>query len=557
MSERAAWISMKDVPFIQGVMAYGGPANPSFYNMLVTVQQPTAPSTNATGDSFPLADAELPLGPVCFSALVSFRSSTVSEIRAQEMSVQSRFAEILGSRPPAEWAPAPPVDIAGIVASLGTDLVGTFPAVDMRKVDLSSYNEGKPLHERRELLFYRLLAPLPASDPDAHIMVHAFQADRNGLLMVGNQVGIGFNFGRAASLSYSFIVHVNPADAVMKYGKDQWWIMEACFPRVEAGRAIIVAGPPHDFEGEQHLTSTKDIPKFGLGTWLSDRDKVAHAVEFALESGYNHIDAALNYKNEDETGKGIASANVSREDIWVTSKLWNEHHRPNEATKAIKKSISDLGVGYLDLYLMHWPVAFVPGKGNKLDKEITIVDTWRAMENLVRANLTRHIGISNFAKRDVQTILDICTICPYAHEFETHPYLQQQDFVDFHKEIGMKVIAYSPLANTNPTYDSHLKPILEDPFWKDLANKKGATVAQTVLAWGIQRGTIVIPKSVHEEYIKENQGALKIELTEEEMSEIAKQDKKVRMNDPGKSWGVKLFADLDDPTDLDEESREL
>ncbi|RYP29438.1 hypothetical protein DL767_006707 [Monosporascus sp. MG133] len=318
-----------------------------------------------------------------------------------------------------------------------------------------------------------------------------------------------------------------------------------------------IAGPAPDFEGEQHLTSTKDIPKFGLGTWLSDRDKVAHAVEFALQSGYNHIDAALAYDNEDETGKGIASANVSREDIWVTSKLWNEHHRPDEATKAIKKSISDLGVGYLDLYLMHWPVAFVPGEGDKLDKEITIVDTWRVMENLVRANLTRHIGISNFAKRDVQTILDICTICPYAHEFETHPYLQQQDFVDFHKEIGMKVIAYSPLANTNPTYHSDLKPVLEDPFWKDLAKKKDATVAQTVLAWGIQRGTIMIPKSVHEKYIKENQGALKIEFTEEEMSEISKQDKKVRMNNPGKSWGVKLFADLDDPTDLDEESREL
>ncbi|RYP57469.1 hypothetical protein DL769_009453 [Monosporascus sp. CRB-8-3] len=335
-----------------------------------------------------------------------------------------------------------------------------------------------------------------------------------------------------------------------------------------------IVGPPPDFEGEQHLTSTKDIPKFGLGTWLSDRDKVAHAVQFALDSGYNHIDAALIYKNEDETGKGIAAANVSREDIWVTSKLWNEHHRPDEArareyppmhfyprthkaTKAIKKSISDLGVGYLDLYLIHWPVAFVPGKGTKLDKEVTIVDTWRAMENLVRANLTRYIGISNFAKRDVQTILDICTICPYAHEFETHPYLQQQDFVDFHKEIGMKVIAYSPLANTNPTFDSDLKPVLEDPFWKDLAKKKDATVAQTVLAWGIQRGTIVIPKSVHEKYIKENQGALKIEFTEGEMGEVAKQDKKVRMNDPGKSWGVKLFADLDDPTDLDEESREL
>lgn len=336
-----------------------------------------------------------------------------------------------------------------------------------------------------------------------------------------------------------------------------WRIISAAFI---FGLALYVflptAGPASEVV-EQYSTSVKDIPQFGLGTWLSDRGKVAHAVEFALDSGYTHIDAALIYKNEDETGKGIAAANLPREDIWVTSKLWNGHHRPDEATAAIQKSISDLGVGYLDLYLIHWPVAFIPGEGNKIDEETSIVDTWRALENLVRANLTRHIGISNFAKHDVEKILDVCSICPYAHEFETHPYLQQQDFVDFHKEIGLKVIAYSPLGNTNPTYDSGLKPILEDPFWKDLAEKKNATVAQAVLAWGIQRGTIVIPKSVHDGRINENQGALEIKFTDEELKEIAKQDKKARMNNPGKGWGVKLFSDLDDPTDLGRESQEL
>ncbi|KAI1338523.1 putative dihydrodiol dehydrogenase [Xylariaceae sp. FL0016] len=302
------------------------------------------------------------------------------------------------------------------------------------------------------------------------------------------------------------------------------------------------------------LHGVKDIPSFGLGTWLSDREKVAHAVDFALEKGYNHIDAALIYRNEDRTGKGIASANVSRENIWVTSKLWNYDHRPDEATAAVSKSISDLGVGYLDLYLMHWPVAFVPNQGTKLDDQTTISDTWRVMENLVRANLTRYIGISNFAKKDVETILDMCTICPYAHEFETHPYLQQQDFVDYHREIGVKVIAYSPLANTNPTYHKGLEPIMKDSFWLDLAEEKNATVAQAVLAWNMQRGAIVIPKSVHEEYILENQGSLDVTFTEDEMKEISKQDKKVRMNNPGKGWGVKLFADLDDPTQLEGEA---
>ncbi|KAI0541054.1 aldo/keto reductase [Xylaria digitata] len=310
----------------------------------------------------------------------------------------------------------------------------------------------------------------------------------------------------------------------------------------------------------EHYDTSIEIPSIGLGTWLSNKDKVAHAVEFALKSGYNHIDAALIYRNEEETGKGIRAANVPRDKLWVTSKLWNADHRPSEATIAIQKSVKDLRVEYLDLYLIHWPVAFVPGEGTKIDESTTIVDTWRAMENIARSNLTRKIGISNFSKRDVETILEICVICPYAHEFETHPYLQQQEFVDYHREIGVKVIAYSPLGNTNPTYKdkNKLEPILEDPFWVKLARKKNATVAQTILAWGRQRGTVVIPKSVHEKYIIENLGALDISFTEGEMRDIAKQDKKTRMNNPGRGWGIKLFADLDDPTRLgDKESNEL
>ncbi|KAI1422889.1 aldo/keto reductase [Xylaria sp. FL1777] len=311
----------------------------------------------------------------------------------------------------------------------------------------------------------------------------------------------------------------------------------------------LTALPPVSTE---HHKADIEIPSIGLGTWLSDKDKVAHAVEFALKSGYNHIDAALIYRNEGETGKGIRAANVPRDKLWVTSKLWNADHRPYEATAAVQKSIDDLGVEYLDLYLVHWPVAFVPGEGTTIDESTTIVDTWRAMENIARSNLTRKIGISNFSKRDVETILEICQICPYAHEFETHPYLQQQEFVDYHKEIGVKVIAYSPLANTNPVYKDKKKlvPILEDPFWVKLAEKKNATVAQTVLAWGLQRDTIIIPKSVHEKYILENLGALDITFAEEEMQDIAKKDKKARMNNPGRGWDIKLFADLDDPTQL-------
>ncbi|KAK8024273.1 Aldo/keto reductase [Apiospora rasikravindrae] len=325
---------------------------------------------------------------------------------------------------------------------------------------------------------------------------------------------------------------------------------------------VVLLRTEHDYASATSFTLRKgEIPQIGLGTWLSDRDEVAHAVEYALDHGYDHIDAALIYKNEDKTGKGIKASGVDRSKIWVTSKLWNSDHRKDKAEAAIQKSIADLGVDYLDLYLMHWPVAFVPDEGTRLDEETSIVDTWRTMEEFVRKNYTRHIGISNFAGADVQAILDVCEVCPYAHEFETHPYLQQQDFVDWHREIGVKVIAYSPLANTNPTYrdkkGSLVGPIFKDPFWADLAEAKNATVAQAVLAWGVQRGTVVIPKSESEKHIDENRGALKVGFSKGEMKAIAKRDKKVRMNDPGKSWGVKLFADLDDPSDLDGDNAEL
>ncbi|OTB06017.1 hypothetical protein M426DRAFT_319381 [Hypoxylon sp. CI-4A] len=227
-----------DRPFFYSVTVIA--ANPSFPNLLVKARQPISASTSETRDHFPLADADLPLGPICFSALVSFRPSVASQHVAQEPAVQTRFADILNSRPPSAWAPAPHVDIAQRLERYPMRNPGTFPAIDMKKVDMSAFNEGKPLHERRELILYRLLAPLPADDPSSHICTHAYEADRNGLLMIGHHVGFGHDFGRAASMSYSFVVHVNPEDAVMAYGEDEWWIQEACFPRVEAGKGIVM-----------------------------------------------------------------------------------------------------------------------------------------------------------------------------------------------------------------------------------------------------------------------------------------------------------------------------
>jgi len=171
------------------------------------------------------------------------------------------------------------------------------------------------------------------------------------------------------------------------------------------------------------------------------------------------------------------------------------------------------------------------------------------MEELVRANLTRYIGVSNFSPRQLDQLLKDATIKPYAHEFETHPYLQQQEFVQWHVENRIRVIAYSPLANSNPTYDKRypkLRPILADRFWTELALRKNISAAQAVLGWGVQRGATVIPKSIHEQRVVENLGALNVTFTDEEMAEISAQDKKARFNDPSKSWGVELFEGLDD-----------
>ncbi|KAK8029991.1 hypothetical protein PG993_011282 [Apiospora rasikravindrae] len=214
-----------DRPFIYEVTPVST-ANLAFANFSVTARQPQSPTSSPSGDHYPISDAvNSPMGPICFTALVSFRPTSSSQVVTQEDPPQSRFAHILDTRPPHKWEPAPLVDIDRVVAMLPPGKKrgsGTFPCVDMKKVDMRDYNRGRPLHERRELILYRrILSPAEQEkrkkaekkgekekeDPDAHILTHAFEADRNGLLMCGNHVGFGSSLARAATLSYSFVVH--------------------------------------------------------------------------------------------------------------------------------------------------------------------------------------------------------------------------------------------------------------------------------------------------------------------------------------------------------------
>ena len=236
----------RDRPFLYDVTPLT--STRTFASLSVIARQPTQSSTPgpaAINQGFPLADASLPLAQPAFTAMISLKQPEHDSagVETQEEPPQVRFKEILESRRPEEWPPAPPVDLSAIVAFVGAHQEGRFPVAIMKKVDMRAWNRGKPLHERRELVLYKLHAPLPVEDEgkwdaNAHVVAHAYVADRNGLLMVANNMGFGFTLEKAASLSYSFVMHVGAKEAVMRE-EEGWWVQELWFPRTGRGRGIV------------------------------------------------------------------------------------------------------------------------------------------------------------------------------------------------------------------------------------------------------------------------------------------------------------------------------
>jgi len=304
----------------------------------------------------------------------------------------------------------------------------------------------------------------------------------------------------------------------------------------------------------QKLNTGAQIPAIGFGTW-QDKEAQEPAVTMALKAGYRHIDTARIYGTEPAVGAAIKKSGVPRSEIFITTKLWNNAHHPDDVEKAVDASLKDLGVDYIDLYLMHWPSAFARGEemipkdsnGKIKTADIDFVDTYKAMEKCLESGKVKAIGVSNFSKGELERLLKETSVVPAAHQMELHPWLQQRDFTEWHKQKGIHVTQYSPFGNQNEIYDSgkHLGKLMDDPVLVEIGKKHGGkTGAQVALAWGITQGHSVIPKSKTESRIKANlEGDFK--LDSEDLQKIVGIDKKLRFNNPSESFGYKYYSDLD------------
>lgn len=290
------------------------------------------------------------------------------------------------------------------------------------------------------------------------------------------------------------------------------------------------------------LQDKTQFPAFGLGTWKSSPGEVYLAVRSALEVGYRHLDCAAVYENEEEVGRGIEDAikagHISREELWVTSKLWNNAHLKADVRPAVEKTLRELRLDYLDLYLIHWPVAFKPGVSypKSSDDWLTLEEapleaTWEAMISLKEAGLVRQIGVSNMGPVRINALSAVGEV-PAVNQVEGHPHLQQRDLLGYCAEKGIVVTAYSPLGSMDRVRRREDEPpLLFHPTIEAIAGEVGASTAQVLIKWAIQRGTAVIPKSVNPKRIAENLAALQVELSAEQMDRIAALDKGYRYLD--------------------------
>lgn len=299
------------------------------------------------------------------------------------------------------------------------------------------------------------------------------------------------------------------------------------------------------------------MPAVGLGLWKVERGAAPGLVEEAVRCGYRHLDSASDYGNEAEVGVGIRSALSAglcrREDLWVTSKLWNTYHAPEHVRPAAERTLRDLGLDYLDLYLIHFPIAlrFVPfeeryppewvydpsaAQPRMEPAAVPLAETWGAMEELVDAGLVRRIGVCNYGTSLLRDLLSYARVRPAVLQVELHPYLVQEKMVRFCRENGIAVTGFSPLGAPSYVPLGMAQPaesVIEEPIVHEAARRHGRSPAQVVLRWAVQRGTAVIPKTSRPERLRENLALSDFELSAEETAAISRLDRGRRFNDPG------------------------
>lgn len=290
---------------------------------------------------------------------------------------------------------------------------------------------------------------------------------------------------------------------------------------------------------------TGHMPALGFGTLIPDPAETITATSDALQAGFRHFDCAERYGNEREVGKalqaGLAHGKIPREDIFVTTKLWNSNHRPERVEPAFEASLERLGLKYLDLYLIHTPFAFQPGdnqdprdqNGNVLyDQGVTLLDTWKALESLVDHGKCRAIGLSDIALNDLRPLYESARIKPAVVQVESHPYLPETELLGFCKEKGIVFLAFAPLGHG-------MRPgLLEDPIISAVAARVGKTPAQVLLAWAVQRGTALLTTPRSAARAKENFDISA--LPEDALDEINRIQTRQRLN-PVVNTGVPGF----------------
>ncbi|MBD0779663.1 aldo/keto reductase [Maribacter sp. ANRC-HE7] len=260
-----------------------------------------------------------------------------------------------------------------------------------------------------------------------------------------------------------------------------------------------------DLKGTFELHNGVAMPYFGLGVYLSeDGQEVINAVRWAIEAGYRHIDTAAIYNNEKGVGEGIRESGINREELFVVSKVWNADQGYESTLKAFNESLRRLQLDYLDLYLIHWPV------------EGKYKETWRALEHLYREKKIRAIGVSNFLKHHLEDLQRSAVIAPMVNQMEFHPYLVQQDLIDYCNAHKIQYEAWSPMMQGK---------IFELDSIKEMAKKYGKSPAHIVLRWDLQKGVVTIPKSVKKERIVNNADIFDFELSKEDMAYLDRLDK--------------------------------